>query len=259
MLALSGLLAMQHGVSVRTMQETGLPAAVALPAIEQRIVVIKEQAELAQFQASVSGGTEEEMLNVFVLPKEADIDRLLATFDVLFTHLKQKKQLVSFSAVEVGAAETIADDLSVLPITFSAELTDEGLSRLLLFIRTSGLLTIHDALRPEDTQRLLTLTEEENPAAITALEQFLSTDLLRYAKEPQGVDAQLLKSFSSETFTEDFHAILHASGISEVQQLLKELDPALRSNHLWPLRFLSVEHIETEGNAVRVRVKAYVR
>src|SRR3989338_317738 len=190
-LALAGtsmLLLLVHVLAVREMRSTGLPAASALPALQHRVAVLTEQAEVSELQAALGGGTQEEAVRRFVLPATTDTDRLLATLDTLFEVLRARKDLSAVSAV------------TLLPLRFEANVTEEGAATLLRFFDTAGMLTVSDALTPEETALLLRLTEQENPAAVTALERFLATDLLRYAHSPRPFQDQLLAAFSSDEF-----------------------------------------------------------
>ena len=258
LLTSSALLLWLHAQAVADMREVGLPAALALPQVEQRIAVLKEQNDIAQLQASLRGGSQEEMINVYVLPKEADTDRLLAMFDVLFNWLEQKHQLTSFSAVTVGSPED-----GKMPVSFDAVLTQEGLSNLMLFADLSGLLTVSDALSQEDIQHLLALTEQENPSSVAALEHFLSTGLLDYALEPRPYEEQLRKSFSTQA-EPLLRSVLDGSRVRHARELLKDLGATLRKQNLWPLRLLTVEKATIEaqdGGMVKleIRLDAYTR
>jgi hypothetical protein len=117
--------------------------------------------------------------------------------------------------------------------------TDEGLKDLFHFQDLAGLLTISDALTPEEQTELLHLTEAENPAAVTALESFLATDLLTYANNADSVNDQLLKSFTSDSFATSLKAITQQSKLEDAVQLLSSpLGKAVQAQKLWPLRFV---------------------
>ena len=243
-----------HTIAVRQMKEIGLPAALRLPQIEERADILREQNEAAELQALLRGSTEEELLRLKVLPKESDTGRLLQEFDVLVSYLQSRKFLSSFSPVTVGDPAAVdlpgsEEPIRAYPLTFGAQMTEEGLETFLLFVDLSGLLTVSDALSSADIERLLLLTERENPAAVTALEYFLSTDLLRYAAEPKPYEEQLLKSFSSPAFEEGFRTILSETRIGDARRLLADLHQIMKAQELWPLRFLSLRTIRVERRA----------
>ncbi len=239
-LIISLQLLLQHVMRVQQMRDIGLPSAMQLPVIEERMAILKQQSEAMQLQASVNGGSSEEALQAYVLPKESRTDRLLSALDVVTTTLKSRTQLKNMSAIHVGDS---AD--SVTPISFEVDVTKEGLDTLLSVLNTSGLLTVNDALSDRDRKTLIALTEQENPAAVTALESFLATDLLSYSKEPKPFEDQLLKSFSSDSFTQSFRAIIGGSKLPAIQRSLSsDIGRTLEQQKLWPMQFLRVSHVK---------------
>ncbi len=231
-----------HTGDVKAMRDVGLPAALELPAVEHRISILKEQSDAAAMQASVAGDSSAEMLHMYVLPDTSGLDRLLATIDTFTTELKRTGMLKNLSAVQVGNAEPVSLSgaaLTKVPVSFEADMTLEGVQALFLFQKLSGYLTIGDVLTSEQQHLLLQLTEQENPAAITALETFLSTDLLTYAAQPAEVQNNLLKSFTSDSFAVSLKELIAQSDLASASQLLNSpLGHALQTQKLWPLRFL---------------------
>lgn len=233
-------LLLQHVTRVQEMRDIGLPSAMQLPVIEERLAILKQQSEAMQLQASVSGGSSEEVLQAYVLPKESRTDRLLSALDIITTKLKTRNQLKTMSAILVG--DTAA---AITPITFEVDVTKEGLDTMLSLLQTSGLLTVNDTLSDSDRKTLIALTEHENPAAVTALESFLATDLLSYSKEPKPFEDQLLKSFSSDSFTQSFRAVVGGSKLPAIQRTLNsDVGRALEQQKLWPMQFLRVSHVK---------------
>ncbi len=246
LLGLSIQLLTLHTDTVRDMRDIGLPAALALPAIQHRMDILKEQTEMAELQTSISGNPNEEMLKMYVLPNDTALERLLATLDAVTLQLRREGNLQTLSAVEVGEATPVDVSTDDGPVTytktainFEADVTEKGLESLFLFQELSGYLTVSDALTPEQQSNLLHLTEQENPAAVTALEAFLATDLLTYAKAPQRVEDQLFKSFSSDSFMQTVRGVIQQSSLTRIAPLLSgSVGSMLEAQKLWPLRFL---------------------
>lgn len=269
LLAASGLLLASHASAVREMKQTGLPSAMRIPAIEQRMGMLRQQAEVAQLRASLSGGTQQELLRAYVLPSSEELDRLLGTFDVIVSYLESTGKLFHVSPVSVGDAAEVTlpgSDTKVtsLPVTFSAVTTREGFDALHAFIGTAGLFTVGDLLDTSEISRLLQLSEQENPAAINALEEFLSMDLLRYAERPSEAQNKLLLSFSSEAFEQMLRSYMGEARTRGVVDLLSALQGTLRERQLWPVRMLTVDTIDmrmVDGGHVEAAfaLKAYVR
>jgi hypothetical protein len=264
LLTASAVLLYSHAEAVRDMREIGLPAALALSQIEERAAIIKEQTEVAQLHAALRGGSAQEMLNVYAIPSRDNIDTILKTLDLFLSSLKGDRMIESISDLQAGGKMQIEEGLSALPVNFEATMTQDGLDRFLSLINLSGLLTISDALGSMHIDRLLALTERENPASVNALEKFLATDLLRYAQDPQSYEQELQKSFSSDYARQTLHAVMNNPEIRAARDLLFMLSADLRAQHLWPLRLFTVEKVaaRTISDGVvhaAITVRAYVR
>jgi hypothetical protein len=196
-------------------------------------------------------GSQEERLTVFVLPEESDLDRLLGSFDIVREVLSKQGHLSDFSAIDIGEREpTALRAIQSESVTFSVSVDEEGFRNLMTFLRVAGLLTVGDVLGQEDLAQLLYLTEEENPAGLVALEQFLSTDLLQYTREPRSYEDQLLKSFSSPSFTQALHAALQSPPLRDARRLLEgPIGKQLQSQKLWPLQMLTLNEVRVESGS----------
>jgi hypothetical protein len=240
-LMLAAMLLNLHIQTVHDVRDDVLPAAVHIPELRQQLKHLQEQLEVTELQAMLRGGSAEEVLRTFALPQDEDLDRLVRMLELIGNHLQGRRLL---SSVTLKPDAEGGDDRTH-PLTLEVEGTDEGTDTLLLLLELSGLFTTSDALTPEEIETLLALTEQENPAALPALEHFLSTDLLRYALEPKPFEEQLRKSFSSEQFLRTLDDTLAQSRLSEARRVLgSELGRALSEERLWPLRLLTIEHTE---------------
>jgi hypothetical protein len=254
-------------MTIRQVKEIGLPAALELPQMEKRLALLQDQVEAAELQEALRTGSAQEQFGVYVIPGELDLDRLLATFDILADDLHAIGALSALSPIHVGEPQTIREGsaLRAVPVTFDAELNREGMDKLLLLLRLSGRLTVSDALSPQQLSALINLTEKENPAALTVLEQFLGADLLRYSREPEPFENQVLRSLTSPEFEKQFTDIVDHSGLAKARYLFGgALGQSLEGHNLWPMPILTVERTDMQvlpGGMYKValRLHAYVR
>jgi len=246
-LALVVPLLMMHVREISTMQESALPLLATLPSLERRLSILKEQVEVTQLDAALRTGSDEERVRVYVLPTQTALDRALATFDALRNDLTDRGVLTAMSSIRVGERFTRSDGLRAIPLTVQFTVRGEGARYVFAFLRMAGLLSIGDVLTRSEKQTLIRATEEENPAAIVALEQFFSTDLLSYAKEPRPVDEQLKRSLSSESFTATLQTILSRSLLNDAKELLRgEFGRSLDRYRLWPVQMLQIANAEVQ-------------
>lgn len=267
LLTLAAVLVLVHAVTIRQVKEVGLPAAVELPQMEKRLALLQEQLEAAELQEVLQGGSAPEQLKMYVMPQAVDLDRLLATFDILRDAFQRDLLMISMSPIQVGEEIAVPGNERVraVPVAFETDVTQEGMDKLMLLVRLSGNLTVSDTLSPQQLSAVINLTEQENPAALTVLEQFLATDLLQYVKEPTVYENQVLRSLTSETFEHSFTDLLQHSGIAKARYLLGgSLGQLLEAHNLWPSQKLGLEHADVTplgGGRYRVglRLQAYLK
>lgn len=269
-LVLSAVMMHAFTLQIRDVKEIALPAAVALTPLEKRLSVLEEQTQLTELQAELGNSAQDEKVRMYVLPPADEIDRLLQVFDLFLTRWQKQKSVTHVSPLSVGTATGITlagatEPLVATSVSFEADVTAQGLADLLLFIRTAGSLTVNDAFSDDARHDLLMRTEEENPAAVTALEQFLATDLLGYVRDPGATENRLLKAFASSDFADDFHRLIETSSLPQVEKLFpKDVLASLDEKKLWPVRMLRIRNIsiapltETQSH-VSVTLEAIAR
>lgn len=248
--------------------EEALPDVERLTVLRHRVAVLKAQLEVADLEESVRGTAHLEQLRTNVLPREIRLEGLVGALELLRDQLIADRQLETMSDVQLGAVTNLPSSgmlLQAYPLTVSFVGTKQALSTIGLFVELSGAVTVGDILSQGAIERLLTATEEENPAAVTAVEQFLSLSLLSYARSPERFDDLLAKSFLSPEFLRRLHVILSESKLSSARYLLGgAFGESIERQNLWPLRFLSLEKstVETLGTGrhrLELRLIAYVR
>lgn len=267
MLVVSAVAVHDHATSIAAVKEQLLPASVKIPALEHRLKVLKQQLEVSELQASLRMQSPEEMLRTYVLPDNPDVTRLLATFAFLQDALKADKDLISMEPIQIGElpSDDDAPGTKELPLTLKMRVTQRGLDRVLSFIDMAGMLTVADAFGGDELDTILRLTEQENPAAITHLEQFLATDLKRYAAEPKPFEEQVFRAFSDGPLLDQLRTIIREGRLAAARDLLSgPLGRNLVENDLWPLRFLLVKTwtlqlAEKDALDVELGLRAYSR
>lgn len=248
-MALSVLMMYALTLQIRDVKDVALPAAVALTPLEKRLAVLKEQTQLTELQAELGNSAQDEKVRMYVFPPHDEIDRLLQTFDLFLNRWQTQKSVTHVTPLAVGTATGItlegsAEPLVATTVSFEADVTAQGLADLLLFVDIAGHLTVNDAFSEDARHALLIMTEEENPAAVTALEQFLSTDLLGYVRDPGATENRLLKAFSSSDFADEFRRLIETSKLPQIERLFtKEMLVSMDEAKLWPVRMLRIKNI----------------
>ena len=267
MLALSGSLLSEHAASVSEVREISAPLVADIPRFERRLALLTDQIELAELHDATHTGSQEEHINVFVLPEELDFDRLLAAFDVVETELKSQGLLTEIS--DIALSDPVASseeglEERTLSINFAAH--EDGAHAILSLVKFAGLLTVGDLLSTSEQRLLLQKTEAENPAGVIAMEQFLSTELLSYARDAKTYEAQLLRSFSSPSFVKTLQDTLQSSSMRDARRVLGgEVGASLQRSGLWPLPLMALGEVEVRAGGaskwfvLSVEIKVYSR
>lgn len=242
LLLFSAFLLAEHAAAVRQFTTLTFPLMAEIPSLERRLRVLEDQVQAAELQAMLSEAAEEEAVRAFVFPSGPDISRLMAFFDVLRDDLLSQDLLLALSEITVGEAEDVADmpDLRRIPLSLVMRLRPGGLERALWFLDHAGAVTVADVLFPEEIDLLLLRAEEENPSSIVALEQFLSTDVLRYVREPKPFEEQVRRSFVGDGFRAAFAGVREGSLATARSFLGGQLGAVLEKERLWPLRAMRI-------------------
>lgn len=240
------ILIVAHISVIMNIRDFSVPVVGQLPQLERRLHALTEQAELTELHAAVRTGSQSEKVAMFALPSEMDMTRFIATFEVISDVFKRDGVLASMDEIEVSEPEQ-EDDATVRTVTTELVLRDDGLKNLLLLIQISGLLTVGDLLTEEESTLLVDRIEQENPSGIVALEQFLSADLLQYAKNPKTYEEQLKRSFTSTVLLNALENVLRTSLLYDVKHLLRsEVGEILDGYKLWPMQSMAVREIALE-------------
>lgn len=250
----AAMLLVYHIRAVRAVQEVALPLVLQLPGLEHRSTLLKAQMDVAELHTIARAGSQEEIVHVYVLPEGPDVSRTMAFFDAVRTELQLAKAVGDFSPIKLQKRHPLPVEtgtpLASQLLSFTVTGGEEGIHQLLTLTDLLGVLTVGDALRHEETRVLLARTEAENPAAVVALEQFLSADLLSYARDPKAYEDRLLKSFSSEAFAAEFKSAIQNSLLHDAQQILGgPLGVRLAREKLWPVQAATLEDARLEESA----------
>lgn len=242
----SVLLISLHIRTVSEIRDVSVPIVAQLPQLEYHLSALREQVELAELH-SATRSSKQERVEVYALPKQTDISRLVATFEVIRDALYRNGLLAHMSEIDISEPQEQEDGVSTRTVSVEFAVHEDGLKTIMLITQLAGLLSVGDVLTEEEINLLVHRVEQENPSGIIALEQFLSTDLLRYIEEPRTYEEQLKRSFSTATFLNAFENVIRTSLLYDAKRLLgSDLGEALRSYKLWPMQIMALDTVLVE-------------
>ncbi len=244
LMGLSVLLVLLHVRTIVAVRDVSVPIVGQLPNLERRLQALQEQTELGAMQSALRVGSQEEQVHMYALPAQTDVSRLIATFEIMRDVLEREGLLSGMSDISITDPEKRADGAFVRTVSVEFSAQDEGLRTVLLLSQLSGLLTVGDVLTKDEITLLTDRVEQENPAGIVSLEQFLSANLLAYAKDSKAYEQQLERSFTSTAFLSAFKNILQTSLLHDARILLvSDLGEALVAYKLWPMQIMTVQRV----------------
>lgn len=244
MMVITSSLLYAHINTIIQVRDVSVPIVRHLPQMERRLAALTQQIELTELHSVTRVGSQQEKIEVYALPEETNVSRIVATFEVIRDVLTRDKLLAEMSDLDIS--EPLKREDGSVSRTVSVEFAahEDGLRTIMLLVELSGLLTIGDVLTDQEVALLVDRIEKENPSGIVALEQFMTADLLRYAENPKTYEQQLKRSFSSTTFLNVFENVLRTSLLREVKVLLRsDLGEILSGYKLWPLQLMAVEEV----------------
>jgi len=262
--SISLVLVYLHIVVLMEVQTASVPLVAELADLEERETALTEQVELSQIHAQSQAGSLGEKLDAYVLPKETDFDRLVAVFDIFTRSLEKQGMASDVTGMSFGdPVGVIGGQAQARPLRFSLSANEEGMERLFKFVQMSGLMTVGDALDEDEIKSLFLASEKENPASIVSLEQFLSSDLLRFARDPKAYEDQIKRSFSGRSFLDAFEKISDESLLSSARNVLGGgFGASLLDAKLWPVQFVTLNGMKISAGGAeewyRVNVELFV-
>lgn len=247
LMVVSSMLMVAHVATIIEVRDVSVPIVGQLPQLERKRDVLKEQVELTELHSATTLGSTQEKIEVYALPERTDVSRLIATFEILRDVLERDALLSSMSDIQISEPGEGVDGATVQRVSTKIVAHEDGVRTVLSLVRLAGFMTVGDALTEQEVALLIDRVEQENPSGIVALEQFLSADLISYAKDPKAYEQQLKRSFSSTAFFNALENVVRTSLLHDAKLLLhSDLGEALQTYKLWPMQIMVVEDISFE-------------
>ncbi len=253
-----GMLAV-HARSFSLKRDTAVMIGTTLPDLRSTVALLAANQQAEQFFAKNALTAREEQASVYILPDTPAAGRTIDSFQaissVLSASMQQEGSLQNLSfesnAIDRGGFQTIG-----------AQMTLRGsfrfASAFLSVLSFSGDMMIRDVLSDDSTVTFLKKINASAPLSLKAAEDFLYTDLLEYAAEPDRIEQEMLQDLPVDT-QGDIRSFVLASGLAAVRSSLTEIAPELKKNRVWPLPFVTVDALTREGQQWRVDLTFYRR
>ncbi len=232
------------------MREEAVHTGNRLPELRAHIRLLEARLAADTAYGSDLRASREEQAAAYVLPSSVDGSHVFRVF---------RDAVTALGRTEVGAP-TI-DSLSVEPATPEAASamivirgrgTSAQFGALYGIVQWSGYLTVQDAL-DSSADAFLETVERAAPLSLPAIEEFLRTDLLAYAADPDAIEARIFRDMTPSLAAELKTSLLR-SGLGSVRLTLTPVASFLKERRAWPLPFLSLSDLSFADGVMEMRL-----
>lgn len=253
-----GMLAV-HAKSFSLKRDTAVMIGTTLPDLRSTVALLAANRQAEQFFSKNALAAREEQASVYILPDSPAAGRTIDSFQTI-------ANVLSDSMTEEGSLQNLSFESTVIDRggfkTIGAQMMLRGnfrfVSAFLSVLSFSGDMMIRDVLSDDAIVTFLKKINASAPLSLKAAEDFLYTDLLEYAAEPDRIEQEMLQDLPPDT-QGDIRSFVLASGLSAVRSSLTKIAPELRRNRVWPLPFVTVDSMKRQGQQWTIDLTFYRR
>ncbi len=256
--AACGLL-IAHTRSFSLKRDTAVMIGTTLPELRSTVALLKANQEAEQYFFRNALSAREEQASVYVLPGGPAATRAVNVLQSIIRVLRELGG--NQGSIDTIAFQEKASDRGEYK-TVGATLTMTGdfrfVARFLSILAMSGNMMIRDIFTDDASAAFLKQVNDSAPLSLKAAEDFLYTDLLTYAAEPDQTEQAMLQDIP-EDVQPDIRAFVLSSGLAGVRNSLSDIAPSLKKERIWPLPFLTVDSLKRDGQRWEIGLTFYRR
>lgn len=219
----------------------------ALPELRSRVALLNANVEAERLFGMDKFAAREEQASVYILPESPEGARAVTVLQEVAAALSADNSPVGINGITFAQDSTTVDGHRELAGAVKITASSADLSRLLTALEFSGDLSVRDALPPEQSRAFLKLVESVSPLTLPSAEEFLFSDLVAYAADPDGAEQRLTRDMQPSDAA-DVRTLLLSAGLADVRTSLAAVAPRLKQQRLWPMPLLRVDSLESQGN-----------
>ncbi len=219
----------------------------ALPDLRSRVALLGANVEAEQLFGMEKHAAREEQASAYILPEQPEGSRAVSVLQETAAALTADGSPISIGGISFARESVTVDDHRELAATVKVSASPGDVARLLTALEFSGDLSVRDALPPDRARAFLELVEKESPLSLPSAEEFLFSDLVTYAAEPDKAEQRLTRDMQPSAAA-DVRTLLLSSGLADVRASLSAVAPRLKAQRLWPMPLMRVDAIERDGD-----------
>jgi hypothetical protein len=218
----------------------------ALPELRSRVALLEANVEAERLFGIEKQAAREEQAAAYILPDEPDGARTVSVLQETAAALSAAGAQIDIKSIAFDREAVTADGVRQLHGKITLNGRSEHVSRLLTGLGFSGDLSVRDALPPEKSREFLAAVEKDSPLSLPGAEEFLFSDLVAYAADPDAAEQRVTRDMQPEVAA-NVRTILLAAGLADVRASLSAVAPRLKQQRLWPMPLLRVDSLTQEN------------
>ncbi len=245
-LALTLFFVRTHKLS--TMREEAVRVGNRLPELRAEIRLLEARISADEAYGSDLRASLEEQAAAFVLPESVDAAHAQRVVREIVSALGRTEA----GSLTINSLRfTPADDESA-SLLLTGNGTEQEVAALFGVLQWGGYLTVQDALGAHSDAFLKTV-EQLSPLSLPTIEEFLRTDLLTYAVDPDSLEQRLFRDMSPSLAAE-LRTMLLQSGLGRVRLTLTPVAKTLKERRAWPLPLFELAELSLEDGTVELKL-----
>lgn len=265
MAATYGLLAVSIGQFARVRDEAVITGA-TLPTLRASVALLSATIDAEKAFRERGSASREEIIDTYVLPKSAETTRaahVLTTIaesigapssehSVVIERMHFEHRAMQEAGIGIASAMSGTRGEVLLRGSF------QSVTAFLAIVGLSGELMIGDVLSEQAQQDFLSEMHRASPEHVKAALEFLSTDLLSYAAEPDVREDRILRN-ATPNDAAIIRGLLLKNGLARVRSVLSQRAATLREKHAWPLPLMRIDVLERKGDLWQIGISLMTR
>ncbi len=249
------LLLIAHARIFSEKRDMALIIGTELPALRSRVALLEAGVEAQKIYGSEAAASREEQAQIFILPEEPDIARAVRSVQEITLAIKQG---LTVESISFGKTPSGTGALKALPGTIVLKGDAAHMARFLRILDLAGTFTVRDALTAGTASKFLADIQEASPLSLKNAEQFLHTDLITYAAQPDTTEDRMLQEIQPSAAV-DIRTFLLKSGLADIRAVLSDIAASLRDKRVWPVPLLLVQSVEQVGDKWTLHIEIVSR
>lgn len=240
-------------------RDTAVMIGSVLPELKSSVALLRANTEAEQMFARDGLAAREEQAKAYVLTDGSPAPRTVAALqDIVAALAKRPDAKLSFDRLTFDAKPADLGSEKTLGATLVLKGNFRDTARVLGILSFSGDMMVRDTIGDADERAFLEKVESSAPLSLKAAEDFLYTDLLDYASDPDRAEQAFLADMATDTMG-DIRSFILGAGLADVRLGLQDTAPLLKDKRAWPLPLLSVIGMHREGDTWTISLTIFSR